>query len=180
MCGSRSSRASLLLLINNLPTLMGTVEASGMQIRACPQGKQKTLGVILPRDDAEGLIWKPESRCKIVASHVTLCTRLDTSTSPRGQALNPIQVGFHLIKRKRRAIPFTTTRKNVARPPSLARLGRAALRSQQVLGDEQHVGGAFCEPPHEVGIPLGAEGDVDAHAPALFHQVLLQVAPDSV
>src|SRR5579859_1915648 len=94
-----------------------------MQIRARPQGKEKTLRVILPRDDAEGLSWKPESRCKIAASHVTLCTRLDTSTSPRGLALNPIQVGFHLIKRKRLGIPFTTGKK-CRLPPTLARPGR--------------------------------------------------------
>jgi len=29
----------------------------------------KNLRVILPRDDAEDLIGKPESRCQIVASH---------------------------------------------------------------------------------------------------------------
>jgi hypothetical protein len=31
--------------------------------------KTKNLRVVLPRDDAEDLIWKPESRCKIVASY---------------------------------------------------------------------------------------------------------------
>jgi hypothetical protein len=38
----------------------------------------------------------------------TLVTQLDASTSPRGQAVNPIQVGFHNIKRKWPLIPFTT------------------------------------------------------------------------
>src|SRR5579859_2744836 len=109
-----------------------------MQIRARPQGKEKTLRVILPRDDAEGLSWKPESRCKIVASHVTLCTRLDTSTSPRGLALNPIQVGFHLIKRKRLGIPFTTGKNVDCRRPWLGLVGGARpthdLPPQEVFG----------------------------------------------
>src|SRR5208282_3784216 len=57
---------------------------------------------------------------------------------------------------------------------------RALLPPQKVLGDEQHVRWALGQPPHEVGIPLGAERDVDAHAPAIFDQALLQVAPDAV
>jgi hypothetical protein len=43
----------------------------------------------------------------------TLVTQLDASTSPRGLAVNPIQVGFHQIKRKWLPIPFTAGRKNI-------------------------------------------------------------------
>jgi hypothetical protein len=46
----------------------------------------------------------------------TLCTQMDTSTSPRGQALNPIQVGFLLIERECSAIPFTFLEKNGTSP----------------------------------------------------------------
>src|SRR4029077_13552092 len=40
----------------------------------------------------------------------TLRSQLDASTSPRGLAVNPSQVGFHHIKREFRPIPFTTGR----------------------------------------------------------------------
>src|SRR5260370_26605231 len=40
----------------------------------------------------------------------TLRSQLDASTSPRGQAVYPIQVGFLLIKREFPPIPFTPGR----------------------------------------------------------------------
>ena len=54
------------------------------------------------------------------------------------------------------------------------------LPTKEVLRQEQHIRRALGQPPHKVGIPLGAEWDVDTHAPAIFHQALLQVAPDAV
>ncbi len=57
-------------------------------------------------------MWKPESRCKTVASHGPFLPSLDASTSPRGQALNPIQVGFLIIERHPSAIPFDSEQKS--------------------------------------------------------------------
>src|SRR5580658_2267528 len=45
--------------------------------------------------------------------------------------------------------------------------------SQQVLGDEENVGRALRKAPHQVGIPLCSERDVDAHSPAVASQALL-------
>src|SRR5215467_5473092 len=57
-----------------------------------------------------------------------------------------------------------------SRPPS----------AEKVLQDEEGVGGAFGQPAHQVGIPLGAEGNVDAASPAFFDQLLLQITADAV
>src|ERR1700730_12073162 len=74
--------------------------------------KTKNLRVVLPRDDAEDLIWKPESRCKIVASYGPFDLSWTQAHRRGGQAVNPSQVGFHLIKREWPLIPFTPRRKN--------------------------------------------------------------------
>jgi len=50
----------------------------------------------------------------------TLCSQLDASTSPRGQAVNPIQVGFQFIERDCSGNPFANPtnyfRKSVVGP----------------------------------------------------------------
>src|SRR5882762_2609054 len=74
--------------------------------------KTKNLRVVLPRDDAEGLIWKPESRWK--ASRATDPSILvGRKHIAEGQAVNPSQVGFHFIKRECPPIPFTPVKKNL-------------------------------------------------------------------
>jgi hypothetical protein len=72
--------------------------------------KIKTLRVVLPRDDAEDLVWKPESRCKTVASYGPVLPSWTQAHRRGGQAVNPSQVGFHLIKREWSLIPFTPRR----------------------------------------------------------------------
>ena len=59
----------------------------------------------------------------------TLITQLDASTTPRGQAVNPIQVGFHHIKRKWTTFPFTIKTKIKVCDAVLD--GRDARRSTQ-------------------------------------------------
>ncbi len=54
------------------------------------------------------------------------------------------------------------------------------LLVEQVFCDEEGVGGSFGEAAHEVGIPLGAEGDVDAHVEPVVDEGFLQVAADAV
>src|ERR1700676_4736057 len=61
-----------------------------------------------------------------------------------------------------------------------ARPHTSDLPTKEVLRQEHHIRRALCQTPHKVGIPLGAERDVNAHTPAVFHQGLLQVAPDAV
>ena len=56
----------------------------------------------------------------------------------------------------------------------------SGLGSEEVARQEEDVGGAFGQPAHEVGVPLGAEGDVDADAVALADELALQVAADAV
>jgi|HubBroStandDraft_1064217.scaffolds.fasta_scaffold00870_16 hypothetical protein len=55
-----------------------------------------------------------------------------------------------------------------------------ASRPQQIPRDEQDIGRPLAQPPHEVGIPLAAEGNVDADAPAVTRELSLQVAADAV
>jgi hypothetical protein len=54
------------------------------------------------------------------------------------------------------------------------------LISEEVLREEEDVRGALGEAAHEVGVPLGAEGDVDANAEALRGELALEVAADAV
>src|SRR6266853_1863142 len=91
-----------------------------------------------------------------------------------GLAVNPSQVGFHLIKREFTPIPFTPGREKCdslqrrASDTCIAcsiRLTSQGLSTKEVLRQEQHIGRALCQTPHKVGIPLSAERDVDAHAP---------------
>ncbi len=56
----------------------------------------------------------------------------------------------------------------------------AALVLEEVLREEEHVGGTFGQTAHEIGVPLGAEGDVDADAEAFSDELALQVATDAV
>ena len=51
---------------------------------------------------------------------------------------------------------------------------------QHVSGYEEDVGGALGEAAHEVGVPLVAEGNVDADVVAFFDELLLEVATDAV
>jgi hypothetical protein len=60
------------------------------------------------------------------------------------------------------------------------RRGRDSLVFEEIPGQEEDVGGAFCEAAHEVGVPLVAEGDVDADAVALGGEFALEVAADAV
>ena len=55
-----------------------------------------------------------------------------------------------------------------------------ALVLEEVFREEEDVGGAFGEAAHEVGVPLRAEGDVDADAVALGGELALEVAADAV
>src|SRR5215218_7612392 len=50
----------------------------------------------------------------------------------------------------------------------------------QVGEEEVEVGGAFGEAAHDVGVPLGAVGEVDAEAVAFGDNLLLEVAADAV
>jgi len=72
----------------------------------------KNLRVALPRDDAEDFIRKPSLNVFELREPRTLRARLDSSTSPRGLALNPIQAGFHPRERHRAANPFSQNKKN--------------------------------------------------------------------
>ena len=58
-------------------------------------------------------------------------------------------------------------------------LGQLRLLAEKVLGDEEHVGGALGEAAHEVGVPLAAEGRVDADVVALGDERALQIAADT-
>src|SRR6266700_6180240 len=54
------------------------------------------------------------------------------------------------------------------------------LLPEPIPCDEQSVRWPFRQAAHEVGIPLCAKRNVDAHAPSLAHQALLQIAADTV
>src|SRR5579871_6263935 len=58
--------------------------------------------------------------------------------------------------------------------------GQWGFGPKHMPGDKEHIGRTLPQPPHEVRIPLSAERNVDAHAPALTHEALLQVAPNPV
>jgi hypothetical protein len=126
---------------------------------------------------------------QLVASHGPFDLSWMQAHRRGGLALNPSQVGFHLIKRERPPIPFTPEGKNPilsSREPLTTCLTCAIvfasqdLPTKEVLRQEQHIRRALRQPPHKVRIPLGAEWDINSHAPAVFHQGLLQVAPDAV
>src|SRR5258707_3768696 len=51
---------------------------------------------------------------------------------------------------------------------------------EEVFGEEEDVGGALGEAAHEVGVPLRAEGDVDADAVALGGEAALEIAAYAV
>src|SRR5215472_13353869 len=71
-----------------------------------------------------------------------------------------------------------TRRWRCGRPLPKAR--KKPSTAEEVFGEEEDVGGAFGEAAHEVGVPLGAEGNVDADAIALGDELALQVAADAV
>ncbi len=54
------------------------------------------------------------------------------------------------------------------------------LVAQEVSGEKEDVGGTFGETPHEVGVPFGTEGDVDADAEAFSGKFALEIAADPV
>src|SRR6185369_8632689 len=54
------------------------------------------------------------------------------------------------------------------------------LTAKNVLGDKEDIRGTLSQASHEVGIPFGPKRNVDAHAPALFHQGLLQIPANTV
>src|SRR5262249_41265023 len=54
------------------------------------------------------------------------------------------------------------------------------LLSEQIPQDEQRVRRTFRQTAHEVGIPLRPERNINAAAPAFFHQAVLQVTADAV
>jgi hypothetical protein len=119
----------------------------------------------------------------------TLRSQLDASTSPRGAGCEskPSWLPPHktrmaansLQAREKNAILSTRESLTIGLTCSIL-LTSQGLLTQQILRQEQHIRRTLCQSPHKVGIPLGAERDVDARAPALFHQGLLQVAPDAV
>jgi len=59
-------------------------------------------------------------------------------------------------------------------------IGLDGLGAQDIFGDKQNICRAFCQAAHEIWIPLGSEGDVDADAPSFFDQALLQIAANAV
>src|SRR5271155_4153796 len=60
-----------------------------------------------------------------------------------------------------------------------AELPRRSFR-QEIAEEEDEVGGALGEAAHEVGEPIGAEGDIDAEAVAIADELPLQVGADAV
>ncbi len=54
------------------------------------------------------------------------------------------------------------------------------LAPQQIPGDEEYICRSFRQAAHEIGIPLGTEWNVNAHAPSFAHQPPLQVAANAV
>src|SRR6185437_951803 len=66
-------------------------------------------------------------------------------------------------------------------PTAECRLRSAdCLLSQQISCYEQRIRRTLCQTSHEVGIPLCPERDIDAHSPALLHELTLQVTSNSV
>src|SRR4029077_8199737 len=64
-----------------------------------------------------------------------------------------------------------------------AALGRATPPEnlpEQIFGDEQNIRRTLGQEAHQVRIPLGAEGNINPHAPTLLHQTTLQVTTDAV
>src|SRR3712207_1398409 len=57
---------------------------------------------------------------------------------------------------------------------------RADHLAEHAPREERDVRGVLGEAAHEVRVPLRAEGDVDAHAVALAHELLLEVAAHAV
>ena len=60
------------------------------------------------------------------------------------------------------------------------RESRPRLCPEEVLQKEEQVGRPFGQAPHEIGIPLPAEGGVDAHVIPVFDQLAGQLGADSV
>jgi hypothetical protein len=58
--------------------------------------------------------------------------------------------------------------------------GLAVLTLQDVVQQEPHVRGPLRQAAHKIRIPLRSERYIAAHVEALFHQVFLQIAPDSI
>src|SRR5947209_18039686 len=56
----------------------------------------------------------------------------------------------------------------------------AGSRPEQILQNEDGVSGALGQATHQVGIPFRPKGNVNPAAPAIFHQLLLQVAADAI
>src|SRR5450756_1951719 len=69
-----------------------------------------------------------------------------------------------------------------SKPPSCERKSARGAWSgtQQVLGEEEDVRGAFSQPAHEVGIPFATKRDVDANVVAFADQPALQIAAHSI
>jgi hypothetical protein len=63
---------------------------------------------------------------------------------------------------------------------ALPLVGRMELVFEEVLGQKDDVRGAFGQTAHEVGIPLGTKGKVDADPEALGSEAALEVATDAV
>ena len=152
-----------------LPSGSKSVTRFAEQRGTCPQTKNPRA--VLPLDDAEE-IWKPGVSIKTSRATDPLEPTPETSTKPRGQALNPAELVSILYNDAARKIPSQNRKIETA--------GSFGLSPQQVLGNKQGVRGTLREPPHQVGIPLGAERNVDPHAPAIFHEALLEVAADSM
>ena len=74
--------------------------------------KRKNLRAALPRDSAEDFIWKPRVSMFVFASHGPF-DRPGLHIA-EGASVNPIQVGFHLLKRKCLPDPFAAKEKLLA------------------------------------------------------------------
>src|SRR5207244_4187662 len=53
----------------------------------------------------------------------------------------------------------------------------SGLASEHIPQHEPQVCRTLCQPPHEIGIPITAIWNIDSHAIAFVHELLLQVAP---
>src|SRR5690606_16099628 len=76
--------------------------------------------------------------------------------------------------------PLSRTHDAVRHPPLLPPVPSGEHLAQDRVGNEEHVGGAFGEAAHEVGVPGVAERDVDADFVAVGDEALLDVPPYAV
>jgi hypothetical protein len=95
-------------------------------------------------------------------------------TTVRGVPAGPLDWALH--ERERSFASKSGPPKTISSGP----LGEHCALAKQVSRDEQRIGGALCEPSHEVGVPLSAKRNIHANAISLFHQRVLEVASNAI